>query len=81
MATLTLSIGALSSAKTISAAHQTRLQAAASAMLAQDQGIASPTNQQIVDYLMARIVADFTNLTRNVERATADAGVTNITIS
>lgn len=80
MATLTLSIGPLSSAKTISAAHQTRLQAAATAKL-QEQEIASPTNQQIIDYLMARIIADFTNLTRQVEQAQANAGVTPIAIT
>jgi hypothetical protein len=52
--------------KTFNAAIRDRLRNAVIAEL-QQQGIPSPTNQQIVDYLMARAVADWKTFARGKE--------------
>lgn len=65
MATLALSLnGTTTSTKTIAAANLTRVQTAVTTVLA-DRGIQSPTTQQIVDYLMERVVADLVTFVRN----------------
>lgn len=81
MANLNITIGGTGSTpKTISAAHLTRLQNAAAARL-QQQGIPNPTNQQMIDYLQARAVADWTNFVREVETEQAAASVAGIAIT
>lgn len=52
--------------KTFNAAMRDRLRNAVIAQL-QEQEIASPTNQQIIDYLMARAIADFKTFARGRE--------------
>lgn len=83
MATLTMTIargspaGSVNRSRNFSDADLDRLQAAATAQL-QSQGIASPTQNQIADYLFDRIVADFKTFTHMQETAAADLTVTTI---
>lgn len=63
--------------KTFNAAQRDRLRNAVIAEL-QQQGTANPTNQQIIDYLMARAVADFKTFARNHETAAAAGAVTTL---
>ena len=83
MATLTLTIAraspvsSVNRSKNFDDADLGRLQTAATARL-QEDGIPSPTQGQIADYLFARVVADFKTFTRNQEASNAAAAVTTI---
>lgn len=82
MATLALSLnGTTTSTKTIPAAHLTRVQAAVGATLLADRGISNPTTQQILDYLMERVVADVVTFVRNYEQQQADAGISSVSLT
>jgi hypothetical protein len=61
--------GSISRNKDYSDADLDRLNAAATKEL-QEQGIASPTNGQIADYLFNRVKADFITFTRSQETTT-----------
>lgn len=63
--------------KTFNAAQRDRLRNAVIAEL-QEQGTANPTNQQIIDYLMARALADFKTFARARETSAAATAVTTL---
>lgn len=69
--------GSVSRNKTFSDNDLDRLQAAVIAEL-NEQEIPNPTQNQIADYIFARIVADLKVFTRNRESQQAAAAVTNI---
>lgn len=69
--TRTSPAGALIRNKDFSDADLDRLQAAATIQL-QSQQIANPTQNQIADYLFARVVADFKTFTLNSENTAAN---------
>lgn len=81
MATLTTAIGPLTTSKTISAAHQTRLQAALTARLQTDQGIANPTNQQLSDEAMNIWFAELARITLRYEKEQAAVNVAPIAVT
>lgn len=81
MATIATTLGPLTTSKTISAAHQTRLQAALTARLQTDQGIANPTNQQLSDYAMNIWFAELARITLQYEKEQAAANVAPIAIT
>jgi hypothetical protein len=75
--TRTSPAGSISRNKDYSDADLDRLNAAVTAEL-QEQGIASPTNGQIADYLFDRVKADFKTFTRNSEDRAANVARTTI---
>lgn len=77
--TLDTGAGSLSRTRTFDAAQMTKLQAAIDAELL-DQGNASPTNAQRIDYLVGRWVADTKNFVRNREATQATDAVTTLAI-
>jgi hypothetical protein len=81
MATLTVSLTGLTSiSKTLSAGDLTKLINAFTPVL-QDQGIPSPTNQQIFDYWVNRWKADTIAFVMNREKSVADQTITPITLT
>ena len=78
MATLTISLsGQTDITKTLSASDLTKLIDAFTPIL-QDQGIPSPTNQQLFDYWVSRWLADTITVIRNRQRVVADNGITPV---
>jgi hypothetical protein len=81
MATLTISLtgaGTLTPiTTTLSAADLTKLINAFTPIL-QDQGIPSPTNQQIFNYWVSRWKTDTITAIRNQQRDAADSGITPV---
>lgn len=69
--------GALNRNRDFTDADLDRLQAAATAAL-REQEIANPTQNQIVQYLFDRVVADFKSFTRNQEDKAANLTRTSI---
>ena len=78
MATLTISLsGQTDITKTLSASDLTKLIDAFTPIL-QEQGIPSPTNQQLFDYWVSRWLADTITAIRNRQRVVADNGITPV---
>jgi hypothetical protein len=68
--TLDTGAASLSRTRNFDTAQMTRLRDAIIAEL-QEQGISSPTNAQIMDYLVARWVSDIKTFVQNRENAAA----------
>ena len=78
MATLTISLsGQTDITKTLSASDLTKLIDAFTPIF-QDQGIPSPTNEQLFDYWVSRWLADTITVIRNRQRVVADNGITPV---
>ena len=81
MATLSIGLTGLTTiTKTLSAGDMTKLIDAFTPIL-QEQGIPSPTNQQIFAYWVDRWKADTITVVRQRQRQAADAGITDIALT